>query len=91
MLVTNNLNTLKKDINIIKVDVINNQELLNNLAENVRRTVSSSDTKQVINRASLKLPVQTIDELKGIEEDEDKLNTLVSYCLVVNLLKMINY
>lgn len=91
MLVTNNLNTLKKDINIIKVDVINNQELLNNLAENVRRTVSSSDTKQVINRASLKLPVQTIDELKGIEKDEDKLNTLVSYCLVVNLLKMINY
>lgn len=56
--------------------MIKNQELLKKLAENVsRHTVSSSDTKQIINRASLKLPVQTIDELNGIESDEYKLST----------------
>lgn len=48
LLVSNVLNTLKKDVSIIKVDVIKNQELLNNLTENFRRSVSSSDTKQVI-------------------------------------------
>jgi len=79
LLVSNELKTLKKEIHVIKVDVMKNQEILNSLAENDRRTVSSVDTRQVINRASLKIPVQTISELNEIEEDEDKLSTLVSY------------
>lgn len=70
---------LKKEIHIIKVDVIKNQEILNSLSENDRRTVSTVDTRQAINRTSLKIPVQTISELNDIEEDEDKLSTLVSY------------
>ncbi|CAI6375855.1 unnamed protein product [Macrosiphum euphorbiae] len=74
--VSNELKTLKKEIHVIKVDVMKNQEILNSLAENDRRTVSSVDTRQVINRASLKIPVQTISELNEIEEDEDKLSTL---------------
>ncbi|XP_022164089.1 uncharacterized protein LOC111029416 [Myzus persicae] len=77
--VSKELKTLKKEIHVIKVDVIKNQEILNSLAENVRRTVSSVDTRQAINRASLKIPVQTISELNEIEEDEDKLSTLVNY------------
>ncbi|XP_029347909.1 uncharacterized protein LOC115034699 [Acyrthosiphon pisum] len=75
--VSKELKTLKKEIHVIKVDVIKNQEILNSLAENDRRTVSSVDTRQAINRASLKIPVQTISELNEIEEDEDKLSTLV--------------
>jgi len=49
------------------------------LSENDRRTVSTVDTRQAINRTSLKIPVQTISELNDIEEDEVKLSTLVSY------------
>jgi len=79
LLVSNELKTLKKEIHVIKVDVMKNQEILNSLAENDCRTVSSVDKRQVINRASLKIPVQTISELNEIEEDEDKLSTLVSY------------
>jgi len=79
LLVSNELKTLKKEIHVIKVDVMKNQEILNSLAENDHRTVSSVDTRQTINRASLKIPVQTISELNEIEEDEDKLSTLVSY------------
>jgi len=79
LLVSKELKMLKKEIHIIKVDVIKNQEILNSLSENDRRTVSTVDTRQAINRTSLKIPVQTISELNDIEEDEDKLSTLVSY------------
>jgi len=79
LLVSKELKTLKKEIHIIKVDVIKNQEILNSLSENDLRTVSTVDTRQAINRTSLKIPVQSISELNDIEEDEDKLSTLVSY------------
>lgn len=79
LLVSKELKTLKKEIHIIKVDVIKNQEILNSLSENDLRTASTVDTRQAINRTSLKIPVKSISELNDIEEDEDKLSTLVSY------------
>ncbi|KAL4154455.1 hypothetical protein QTP88_000318 [Uroleucon formosanum] len=62
------LKTLKKEIHVIKVDVMKNQEIFNSLAENDRHIV-----------AILKMSVQTISELNEIEEDEDRLSTLVNY------------
>jgi len=51
LLVSNELKTLKKEVHVIKVDVMKNQEILKSLAENDRCTVSSVDTRQTINRA----------------------------------------
>lgn len=79
-LVSNKLSTLKKDFSIIKLDVIKNQELLTDLTMNTRST-PSMDTRQVINRGSLKIPVDTLEELNVIERDDEKIGTLVFYLI----------
>lgn len=70
--------TLQKELKIIKVDVIKNQELLIDINTNLTHSVTTTDQRS-FNRSSLNIPIATMDELKIIDADEDKLKTLVIF------------
>lgn len=70
--------TLQKELKIIKVDLIKNQELLIEINTNLNHSVTTTDQRS-FNRSSLNIPIATMDELKIIDADEDKLKTLVIF------------
>ncbi|KAE9524985.1 hypothetical protein AGLY_015035 [Aphis glycines] len=78
--VTNKLIGLQKEVSIIKLDVIKNQDLLTDLTINSNR-LTPLVNKQAINRGRLKLPVKTLDELNLIENDDEKIGTLAQILL----------
>jgi len=70
--------TLQKDIIIIQVDIMKNQELLIDINTHLTHSVTTNDQRS-FNRSSLNLPIETMDELKKIDAEEDKLKTLVIF------------
>ena len=70
--------TLQKDLKIIQVDVMKNQEVLIDINTHLIHSVTTSDQRP-FNRSSLNIPIETMDELKKIDAEEDKLKTLVIF------------
>jgi len=58
--------------------------LLTDLILNSNRLTPSLGNRQAINRGSLKIPVDTIEDLNIIEEDDEKIGILVFH-LVIDL------
>jgi len=69
---------IKRELKIIKFDVVKNQELLINLTEKAATAITVSDTAP-INKINLKIPIQILDDLNTIETDEEKMDAFV-YC-----------
>lgn len=86
-IVSKQIAAIQKDIGIIKVDLIKNQELLTNLNEKSRPQNTLNTSEDFIDRSNLKIPVMTIDELNALEANSELKRILVSlimyYCLLI--------
>lgn len=61
--------SLQKDVNIIKIDVMKNQNLI---AEVIDRYQTSRDQRvENVDRSKLKIPLQTMVQLDSLEADEE--------------------
>ncbi|XP_060856549.1 uncharacterized protein LOC132934278 [Metopolophium dirhodum] len=67
--------TLQKDLKIIQVDVMKNQKLLIDINTHLTHSVTTTDQRS-FNRSSLNISIETMDVLKKIDAEEDKLKTL---------------
>ncbi|KAL4119018.1 hypothetical protein QTP88_011891 [Uroleucon formosanum] len=75
MNVSNKLTSFQKEISIIKLDFIKNQDLLTDLIINSNR-LTPLGNRQAIDRGSLKIPVNTLEDLNIIEQNDGKIGTL---------------
>jgi len=78
---------IERELKIIKLDVVKNQELLIALTEKATTAITVSNTAPT-NRINLKIPIQSLDDLNTIDTDEEKMdaliycNFLLSFCIV---------
>lgn len=80
--------SLQKDVNIIKIDVMKNQNLI---AEVIYRHQTTRDqTVENINRTKLKIPLQTMEQLDSLEADEELKQILVCLYFFMYLYNLIN-
>lgn len=70
------MTALHKDLCIIKVDIIKNQELLVDLTEKSRRQTAHL-TEVSFDRSRLKIPVTSIEELNALEANDELKEILV--------------
>lgn len=78
------MDCLKKDVNILKIDGIKNQEILTEVymkLNAVQSLTTYSNNKKTHSRSSLKLPASTLEEINMIENDIDKISILVNSIL----------
>lgn len=74
--------TIQKDMGIMKVDIIKNQELLTDLIDKSRRQ-STNITEESYDRSILKVPILTMDNLNAIESDDEQKKILVCSFLFI--------
>jgi len=70
--------SLQKDVNVIKIDVMKNQNLI---AEVIYRQNHQTTQNQTITitRSNLKIPLQTMEQLDSLEADEELKQILVCF------------
>ncbi|KAL5244486.1 hypothetical protein ACI65C_011896 [Semiaphis heraclei] len=66
---------IERELKILQLDVVKNQELLIALTEKATSAVTVSNTTPV-NRINLKIPIQSLDDLNAIDADEEKMGAL---------------
>lgn len=79
----------KKDLRQLKVDVTKNQDLLNDIIDNLKYKNKNSDEMYHFDRSNLNVPVQTLADLKALEENDDNIKILVSLILKCNIIYII--
>lgn len=74
----------QKELSIIKLDVIKNQELLTEVIDRSRLQVIDNS----FDRSKIDIPLLNMDQLKALEENDEQKQVLVSYFLSYNLFKL---
>jgi len=71
----------QKELSIIKLDVIKNQELLTEVIDRSRLQVIENS----FDRSTIDIPLLNMDQLNALEENDEQKRILVSYFLSYNL------
>jgi len=74
-LVYNQITYNQKELSIIKVDVMKNQELLTEVIDRSRLQVIENS----FDRSKINIPLLNMDQLTSIEENDEQKQILVSY------------
>lgn len=78
-LVSQHMVEMQKQLNIIKVDIVKNQEILAEIVERSRGQLHSHMMNEVsFDSSDLKIPVTTIEELNNLEANEELKKILVN-------------
>ena len=71
--------SLQKDINVIKIDVMKNQNLIAEVNDRQNNQTTQNQTVENITRSNLKIPLGTIEQLDSLEADEELKQILVCF------------
>uniref|UniRef100_A0A2S2NZP9 DUF4806 domain-containing protein n=1 Tax=Schizaphis graminum TaxID=13262 RepID=A0A2S2NZP9_SCHGA len=71
MKVFNQMVSLQKDVNVIKIDVMKNQNLIADLIDRQNHQTTQNQTVEKITRSNLKIPLQTMEQLDSLEADDE--------------------
>ncbi|XP_022165432.1 uncharacterized protein LOC111030314 [Myzus persicae] len=61
----------QKDINLIKIDVMKNQNLIAEVNDRQNHQTTRNQTVENITRSNLKIPLETMEQLDSLEADEE--------------------
>ncbi|XP_060855284.1 uncharacterized protein LOC132932958 [Metopolophium dirhodum] len=71
MKVFNQMVSLQKDVNVIKIDVMKNQNLIAEVIDRQNHQTTQNQTVENITRSNLKIPLQTMEQLDSLEADDE--------------------
>ncbi|XP_050062291.1 uncharacterized protein LOC126551943 [Aphis gossypii] len=63
--------SLQKDVNVIKIDVMKNQNLIAEVIDRQNHQTTQNQTVENITRSNLKIPLQTMEQLDSLEANEE--------------------
>jgi len=76
--------SLQKDVNVIKIDVMKNQNLIAEVIDRQNHQTTQNQTVENITRSNLKIPLQTMEQLDSLEADEELKQILVCFNFFFN-------
>lgn len=82
--------SLQKDVNVIKIDVMKNQNLIAEVIDRQNHQTTQNQTVENITRSNLKIPLQTMEQLDSLEANEELKQILVcfNFFLIFNFIKV---
>jgi len=78
--------SLQKDINVIKIDVMKNQNLIAEVNDRQNHQTTRNQTVENMNQSNLKIPLQTMEQLDSLEADEELKQIFVFFFFIIILL-----
>lgn len=91
-IVSGQMSIIQKEMGIMKVDIIKNQELLTDIINKSRNQVTEARvTEEFSNRSILKMPIMTIDDFNFLEANEEQKKILVCSFLLVFTFNILNF